>query len=237
MLISLLEDAARGTHYISIVSLFGCFVFLLVVARPAFREAGAGALERARFERFLVGLAEASLGTALVTGFLWLWVTAAGMAGVSFGAAFSWPLFATVLGQTDFGRVWEIRFGVALLLAVFLALRRLTKRPSSWLVFAIIGGLLAAAILGSIGLAGHGNDDTGSAHVKHLTGDILHLLAAGGWLGALIPLIFVMRQPSRGQPSPGQPSLDQPSLDQPSLGSGGDWLLIAKQATVRFSTL
>jgi putative copper resistance protein D len=214
MLTSLFEDAVRGAHYISIVWLFGCFVFLFVVARPAFRDAGLG--ERDRFDRFLSKLVAASLAVTLVTGFLWLWVTGAGMAGVPLGAAFSPQLFATVLGQTDFGRIWEIRFAVALLLAVFLALRRAAKWPSSWLAFALVGGLLAGVILGSMGFAGHGNDDTGSAHVKHLTADILHLLAAGGWLGAIVPLVYVLRRARE---------------------TTGGWLVIAQRATVRFSTL
>ena len=217
MLTILFGDAVRGAHYISIVSLFGCFAFLLVVARPAFREAGAGAAERERFDRFLSLLAEGSIAAALVTGFLWLWATGAGMAGVSLGAAFSPKLFATVLRQTDFGRVWEIRFAAALLLAVFIAVRRVAKKPASWLAFAIIGGVLAAFVLGSMGFAGHANDDTGSAHVKHLTADILHLLAAGGWLGAIVPLIYVLRRAQARET--------------------GNWLAIAQRATVRFSTL
>ncbi|HEV2301847.1 MAG TPA: copper homeostasis membrane protein CopD [Stellaceae bacterium] len=214
---SIFGDAVRGAHYISIVSLFGCFAFLFLVARPAFRDAGAAAGERERFDRFLSVLAEASIAAALVTGFLWLWVTTAGMAGTPLGAAFSPKLFATVLGQTDFGRLWTIRFAAALLLAVFIALRRITRKPSSWLVFAIVGGVLAGLVLGSMGFAGHGNDDTGSAHLKHLTADILHLLAAGGWLGALAPLVFVLRR-ARTR-------------------AAGNWLAIAQQATVRFSTL
>lgn len=217
MLTDLFGDLVRGAHYASVVSLFGCFSFLFLVARPAFRDAGTAAGERERFDRFLSALAEASIAAALVTGFLWLWVTTAGMAGTPLGAAFSPKLFATVLGQTDFGRLWTIRFAAALLLAVLIALRRITKKPSSWLVFAIVGGVLAGVFLGSMGFAGHGNDDTGSAHFKHLTADILHLLAAGGWLGALVPLVYVLRLARAGQT--------------------GNWLAIAQQATMRFSTL
>ena len=217
MLTSTFADLARGAHYISIVSLFGCFAFLLAVALPAFREAAAGPAERVRFERFLAALAEASLAAALVTGFLWLWTTTSGMAGVSLQAAFSPALFATVLGQTDFGRVWTIRLALALALGLLLVLRRLLGRPAGWLAFGALGGILAGALLGAMGFAGHGNDDTGSAHLKHLTADILHLLAAGGWLGALVPLIYVLRR-ARG-------------------GRAEGWLAIAQRATVRFSTL
>ena len=42
--------------------------------------------------------------------------------------------------------------------------------------------------------AGHRADDSGTARVWHLGTDLLHLLAAGGWLGSLPPLVFVLWQ-------------------------------------------
>jgi copper resistance protein D len=214
VLTDLFATLVRGAHYASVVSLFGCFAFLLAVARPAWRAADATAEAARPFERFLLRLVGWSLVLALASGFLWLWVVTASMSGRPLGAALSLPLLGTVLSATGFGRLWQFRFAAAIVLAGFVVICRLTGRHSSWPLFGGVGGLLSGAILGSIALGGHGADDTGAAGVWHLGADILHLLAAGGWLGALVPLIFVLRQARR----PG-------------------WLPIAQQATLRFSTL
>jgi putative copper resistance protein D len=214
MLSDLFEALVRGAHYASVVSAFGCFGFLLAVARPAWQAAGAGAEEAGQFERFLLRLAAWSVVLALASGLLWLWVVTAGMSGSPLGTALSGKLIGTVLTATGFGRLWLFRFAVAILLAGFLLFCRLTGRHSNWPLFGGVGGLLSAIILGSLALSGHGADDTGSAGVWHLGADTLHLLAAGGWLGALIPLIFVLRQARRAA-----------------------WLPIAQHATLRFSTL
>jgi len=214
MLSDLFPALVRGAHYASVVSSFGCFAFLLAVAQPAWRAAGGAAEEAGQLERFLLRLAARSVGLALLSGLLWLWVVAASMSGTPLGAALSGKLIGTVLTATGFGRLWQFRFATEIVLAGFLLFCRLTGRHSGWLLFGGVGGLLSGLVLGSLALGGHGADDTGSAGVWHLGADILHLLAAGGWLGALIPLIFVLRQARRPA-----------------------WLPIAQQATLRFSTL
>jgi putative copper resistance protein D len=203
---------ARGAHYASVVSSFGCFAFLFAVARPAWRTAGAGAQEAIELERFLLRLVAWSVVVTLASGFLWLWVVTASMSGTPLGAALSTKLIGTVLTATGFGRLWQFRFAIAIVLAGFLLFCRFSGRPSDWRGY--VGGLLSGVILGSLALAGHGADDTGAAGIWHLGADILHLLAAGGWLGALIPLIFVLWR-----------------------ARSAKWLPIAQQATLRFSTL
>jgi putative copper resistance protein D len=214
MLSDLFEALVRGAHYASVVSVFGGFSFLLTVARPAWRTAGAAAEDPAQFERFLLHLVAWSVALGLASGALWLWVAAAGMSGQPLGAVLSGKLIGTVLTATGFGRLWQFRFAATIVLAGFLLFCHLTGRHSDWRLFGGVGGLLSGIILGSLALSGHGADDTGAAGVWHLGADIMHLLAAGGWLGALIPLIFVLRQARRPA-----------------------WLPIAQQATLRFSTL
>jgi putative copper export protein len=129
-LIGAFEDAARGAHYASVILLFGCFAFQLVVAEPALSAAGAGADERRRLARFLRPVAAVSLAAGLLTGFVWLWLNAANMSGETLAAAFSWQLFGTVLGQTGFGVLWQFRGAVATLLAVLLLVRSTDKTPA-----------------------------------------------------------------------------------------------------------
>jgi putative copper export protein/mono/diheme cytochrome c family protein/peroxiredoxin len=214
MLTEVFTTLVRGAHYASVISMFGCFAFLLAVAWPAWKAAGAAAEQAREIERFLLRLAAWSLVLAVASGFLWLWVVTASMSGLPLGGALSRKLLGTVLTATGFGRLWQFRFVIGVVLAGFLLYCHMTGRYSRWLFFGGIGGLLSGVILGSLALGGHGADDTGSAGVWHLGADILHLLAAGGWLGALIPLIFVLWR-----------------------ARGPGWLPIAQQATLRFSTL
>lgn len=214
MLTELMSASVRGAHYASVISLFGCFVFLLAVARPAWRAADASVEAARTLERVLLRLAIGSLLLAVASGFFWLWIVAAGMSGRPLAAALSPKLFGTVLTATGFGHVWQFRFAAAVALGGFLLFYRPSGRDPRCLLFGGIGGLLSGAALGSMALSGHGADDTGLAGILHLGADILHLLAAGGWLGALLPLAYVLRQARR----PG-------------------WLEIGQQATLRFSTL
>lgn len=216
-LLSTFGDVARGAHYASVILLFGCFVFQLVVAEPALRAAGAGIEERSRIGGFLRPVAAASLFTAFLTGIVWLWLNAASMSGETLAEALSWQLFGTVLRQTGFGELWQFRGAVAVLLAILLLTRLTGKTPAARLALTGAGGVLSGILLASLALAGHGADDSGVARVWHLGADLVHLLAAGGWLGSLPPLVFVLWQARR----PG----------------GSTELRIAQAATARFSTL
>jgi len=216
-MVSTFADVARGAHYAAVILLFGCFVFQLAVAEPALRAAGGGGDERRRIEGFLRPVAAASLVMGLLTGIVWLWLNAASMSGETLAAALSWQLFGTVLGQTGFGLLWQLRGTVAIVLGVLLLVRPTDKIPATRLALTSAGGLLSGIILASLALAGHGADDSGTARIWHLGADLLHLLAAGGWLGSLPPLVFVLWQARE----PG----------------GFTRLRIAQAATSRFSTL
>ncbi len=95
----------------------------------------------------------------------------------------------TVLAQTRFGQVWAIRAALIVVLALCLALQRSTlKHVAAW-----IGLGAAAAFVAALAWAGHGaaTEDV-PFDALHLPADILHLLAAGAWLGALLPLVIFL---------------------------------------------
>ena len=95
------------------------------------------------------------------------------------GAAFDPASLWTVLTGAQFGLAVGVRLA-ATLAALALCLSG-----------AVAGGrMIALVILGGVSLAsfawsGHGAADDGLAGVIHLTADVIHLLAAGVWLGAL----------------------------------------------------
>jgi putative copper resistance protein D len=94
--------------------------------------------------------------------------------------AFKPSVVASVITDTQFGRVTALRFG----LAIIAALGLIVTKPSRglWLFAAAVGALVVA----SFAWSGHGSADDGTAGWVHLMSDVLHLLAAAVWIGALV---------------------------------------------------
>lgn len=180
---------ARLFHYAACVSLVGLFTFWCLVAWPAFaRATGAHALQ-AQLDRRLFALAWASLLVAVVSGAAWLIIVASHMSGMPLGAVLPGGVVGVVLTQTRFGQVWLLRAALVVVLAVCLAVQaRTPKRVVGW-----VGLLAAAAFIVSVAWAGHGaaTEDVPFDAI-HLPADILHLFAAGAWLGALLPLVLLL---------------------------------------------
>ncbi len=118
---------------------------------------------------------------ALVAISAWLAIETTLMSGEPVSAA----TLGLVLRETQFGTLWIWR---AVLLAGSLALTLWRNQVAT--VAAAIG---AALVLILTAAAGHGGAD-GSA--VHLTGDAIHLLAVGAWLGGLVPFAAAMRRPA-----------------------------------------
>jgi putative copper resistance protein D len=87
-----------------------------------------------------------------------------------------------VLSGTRFGLACAVRMA---LLVLMLVVPSVIRRPRAlWGVQAILG----AAVTMSFAWTGHGAMGSGASGVWHLGFDLLHLLAAAVWLGALLPL-------------------------------------------------
>jgi copper resistance protein D len=204
---------ARAVHFASILSLTGIFVFLAVVAEPALaRSAPADAT---RFRYTLRQFAWASLAVALLSGGLWLILEARSMSGRSLAEVFSQDIIGVVLTRTRFGRVWELRLVILLLLSsVIVAGDHLgRRRVAATLDWAAL--MLGAAAVAALAWAGHAGATPGGEGEIHVVADALHLLAASAWLGALVPLALLLGRAT------------------------GDWawLGVAREATRRFSLL
>jgi copper resistance protein D len=122
----------------------------------------------------------------LLSGLAWLAVEAVRMSGLPPARALDRETLGTVLGDTLFGCVWLVRLVFALALGATLLLSR--RRPA----FDSTSAALAAALLASLAFAGHAAAERGADRVVHLAADASHLLAAGAWLGALLPLAHVL---------------------------------------------
>ncbi len=203
--------AVRAVHFAATAVSGGVVLFLVAVLRPALAETREAEADAAEFHARCIRLASGSVAVVLVTALLWAMLEAAAMSGESFGAALRTGLLWTVLGQTTFGLSTDVRFGLALLLAISLALTG-AHRGMLWL------GLAAAAgLLGGLAWTGHAAATEGWTGTLHRVADVLHLLAAGAWIGSLVPLAMVLTIARRRADS--------------------RWAAIARGATARFSTI
>jgi copper resistance protein D len=100
----------------------------------------------------------------------------------------------TVLRETVFGRIWLVRLGLSLVLSALLWLgwRQQPRREGAMLK--IGGTLLAGSYAVTLAWTGHALSNAGADRYVHLASDVMHLLAAGAWVGALPGLVSVLRR-------------------------------------------
>ncbi len=180
----------RALHFGATMSVTGGVFFETFVAQPAFgrhsRDDDFAILVRSRVA-WTVWL---GLSLAVLSGAAWLFIMAAQMGETSWFAAISQGLAWTVLIDTDFGHDWVARLFIAALLAVTLIGLR-PERASNRLV-AAAACVLAAGLVGALAWAGHAAATPDSVGEVHLFADVLHLVAAGAWVGALVPLAILL---------------------------------------------
>jgi putative copper resistance protein D len=178
-----LAIAIRFGLYLDLMALFGLPLFGLYGLKGAERS-----LDGLRALRLLY--AAAAVGGLLLSGLAILALTAS-MLGVPLGEVDASSLSMLVF-ETGIGLAWQARMAALLL---FLAVA-LTADPASRFAgsaLALLGGIALATFAWS----GHGAMTEGTAGTVHLVSDILHLLGAGAWLGALMALSYLLFRPRR----------------------------------------
>jgi putative copper export protein/mono/diheme cytochrome c family protein len=169
----------RGAHVAGLVSLFGTLVFLTLVVPSAMTEATADA---SRLRRLLLRLARTSAAFAVIIGMAWLAVESAVIAGTG-SIAMTLHAVPVVALQTQFGQ-WLLGRGVLLLVVLPLLGR--------WRTGTAIAAVLAAGALALQPMLGHAGALGGSLGTTLIVSEVLHLLAAGAWLGSLPPLFITI---------------------------------------------
>ena len=165
--------------YLTLAALFGLSAFSLYGLRA--RERGNALALRA----WLVG--SAALG--LLLSAVWVVLMASSMAGTPL-----WPIDREAIGAlltgSAIGAAWKLRM-VALVVAALAAL--LAAGRGVWLG---IVALCSAVALGTLAWTGHGAMDDAPIGWVHVIADILHLVASGAWVGALLGLILLVFRPA-----------------------------------------
>lgn len=166
----------RFLHFVVVLMLFGVWVF-----RPLLLTDAAVNLDRslARITRWLTAV-------ALLSGVTWLLLITASMAG-DWSAAFAPSTLSLVLSKTFFGQVWRwhLLFNALLMVLLWTPLR---TNAALRLIFS---GLLLA----TLAPVGHGAMLDGLSGQLLILNQIIHLVCVGTWLGGLMLLVLILRQP------------------------------------------
>ena len=151
----------------------------------------------------LYGLRLRERGSALA---LRPWLVASGVLGLLFSAAWVvmmassmagspvWPVdheaVTALLTGSAIGAAWKLRM-VMLVLATVAAM--FAAGRTVWLSAV---ALCSAVALATLAWTGHGAMDEAAMGWAHLIADILHLLASGVWVGALLGLVLLVSRPA-----------------------------------------
>jgi putative copper resistance protein D len=204
---------ARALHFAATLSVAGVVFFVVLIAEPAFRHAKTDARIAGTIRNRLAWVAWLSLIVTLASGVPWLVIVAMSMSGRPLGELYSQGVLGTVLTQTDFGNDWLARFAMACLLGGLFV--RLFSKGAASPGLKTATALLAAALVASLAFAGHAIGGQGIEGLLHPAADVMHLVAAAAWIGALVPLILLLKL----------------------AGEDSSSLAAARAALVRFSTL
>jgi putative copper resistance protein D len=175
----LLADLARLLQYGGAVIVFGTALFCLKSLPPS----GDASASRLRWPKPLL----AGAAFVLVWGSLMSWFAqSATMGGVSL-SHMDYGTALTILTDMSWGHAVLVRFALGLIAC----LATLVAKPGRPVFMTNMA--LGAVILGTFAFTGHGAATDGPLGWLHLGSDILHSLAAGLWLGALVAFLMLVR--------------------------------------------
>jgi copper resistance protein D len=217
--------ALRFVHFAAAMAAWGIAAFRLYAFAGAALPATATA--RAALDAVLVrGMAFAA-AAALLAALAIVPLTAAGMTGNP-GAALDLATAHAVLADTAFGHVWCWHLGFAAALLALCATPRGSWQPGAT-------ALAALAMLASLGWVGHAAMDMGGGIAQQIN-QMVHLSAAGLWLGGLVPLALLLRHATRPE-DPGWVPLASAALPHFSQIGYGAVALVALTGTVNTAML
>ncbi|MEW6640328.1 MAG: copper homeostasis membrane protein CopD [Pseudomonadota bacterium] len=173
----------RAIHFAATAITAGTLLAGIVVAEPALRRSGAAA--RAVASQNL-RVAWTGLAVAILSGIGWVALQAHAMSGLPWTEALAPGNLQTVLTETRFGLATVTRYVLAILVGCGLVRGR--NYGPRWPAAALALGLLA-----TLAWTGHAGAEAASTAELHVAADALHLLAAGAWIGGLVPLVMTLR--------------------------------------------
>lgn len=169
----------RFALYVVLGGLFGLSAFAVYGLR------GGERVEALALRRWFVVLALLGLALSAV---------ALGLLAASMMETPPWLVDREAVGMlltgSSMGAAWKARMA-ALLVAVIAA--TIAAGRGAWLAVVAIA---AGVALSTLAWTGHGAAGEGAAGWVHLVADVLHLLASGAWVGALLGLVLLVTRPA-----------------------------------------
>ena len=179
--------ACRLIHAGALMGLWGCFAYLTTLVPERLAEEVAGRLAALRL---------VAVGLALLSTLLSLPLQAA-MIGDGWPDAVSGQMLSDVVTSTGAGKAWLAQLAGALAVTA-------AQFPTGRLRLVAMATASGLA-LATLALTGHAVMQDGWQGIVHPLNDMLHVLAAGAWFGALAPLLIVLSKfcqvPSRAEAS------------------------------------
>ena len=175
----------RVVHIATSILITGIFTFDLVMlglTRPSESD------DLHEIGRRLFRLAVWSLIVALLSAVMWFWLEVASMSGLPVKNTFSASGWGMVLLETQFGRVWQLRLGL-IATAFVLVASALAQVKARRALIAVLW-LVSVVLLVSLALISHAAAAT--MQPFGVLGDMIHLCAAGLWIGGLVPLAIFL---------------------------------------------
>ena len=179
----------RAVHFAACTVAMGTVAFAILAASAAGR---AGLVDHGALERRFRSLTLAALAVAGLFCALWLVLIARNILDVPLEAVLDDNGLASVALDTRFGRIAGLRI-VLVLAAAALVVWKGPRWPAL---------VAVTALMASIVFTGHAGAGTGTSGLIHTISDVVHLTAAGVWLGALPALAWLVLW-SRGAPARG----------------------------------
>ncbi len=179
--------ASRFLHYLAALLAFGAALFPLYSWR-------AGENVPTAVSRALRMTLPAAALLAMVSGAAWFAYVVNRMADSPTGFLDS-DTVHYMLSSTDFGRLWVGREVVAAVLLIAALGRSFLTQSARSFALALLAGVLVLSLAGT----GHTQTGTGAMRTLQEGSDGLHLLAAGAWLGGLVPLAVVSARGTRAE--------------------------------------
>lgn len=169
----------RFALYLDLMLVFGLPLFHLhALRKPERSSVLARKLSTLTVSAAIVGMLLSTISMVLMTK---------AMSGAADFSSIEQHMFEMMLTDTPFGLAWCLR--MTMLVLCVLAGLFLAQAPTSKFGMMSLAGGVALATLS---WGGHGVMDEGARGQLHLAADIIHLLAAGAWIGALAVFILLL---------------------------------------------
>jgi putative copper export protein/methionine-rich copper-binding protein CopC len=175
----------RWAMYLAFMGVIGAVSFaILVIGHLRRRSPAEDATLIANYRRRAASVGLASVAVLLVATLARLYAQSLAMHGAE--DVLDVERIGTLLRQTIWGWGWLIQAGAAVLAGLGFALAR-AGRAAGW----TLATLATLALAVTPALSGHAATVSGTLGFLAIAADALHVIAAGGWLGALLLVLIV----------------------------------------------